>query len=165
MYKLWLLLLLVIFSCTNANQAGIVKNTDMYSLKSKKLANIYFNNSYHDIDEFLSESVNLKLNDTVYVGLQEVKKTLKLHHPVFSNSSIKNIETATFFLNDGPILTEQFGDLIIKTSLGKRNIYTRFVNQYHWQDNKVVEVSSVFDASSYLQEVNNYHNLLAITNR
>ena len=126
---------------------------------------VLFNNLYHDIDEFLSESVNLKLNDTVYVGLQEVKKTLKLHHPVFSNSSIKNIETATFFLNDGPILTEQFGDLIIKTSLGNRNIYTRFVNQYHWQDNKVVEVSSIFDASSYLQEVNNYHNFLAITNK
>jgi len=165
MYKLWLLLLLVIFSCTNANQAGIVKNTDMYSLKSKKLANIYFNNSYHDIDEFLSESVNLKLNDTVYVGLQEVKKTLKFHHPVFSSANIKNIETATFFLNDGSIRTEQFVDLIIKSSSTYNNIYIRFVNQYKWQDNKVVEFSSIFDASSYLQEVNNYYNFLAITNR
>ena len=161
MYKLWLLLLLVIFSCTNANQVGIVKNTDKYSLKSEKLANIYFNNSYDDIDEFLSDSVTLKLNNTVYVGLKEVKKTLKFHHPVFSSTNIKKIETATFFLNDGSIRTEQFVDLMIKTSLSYNNMYIRFVNQYKWQDNKVVEVNSIFDASSYLQEVNNYYNSLA----
>lgn len=160
MYKLSLLFLLVISSCTNPNQVGIVKNTDMYSLKAEKLANMYFNNSYDVNYEFLSDSITLKLNNTVYVGLNEVIKRINFHHMVFSNMKIIKMETATFFLNDGSILTEQFVDLTIQSSLNYNNLFIRSVRQYKWQDNKVIEMSSIFDASSFAQEINNYHNSL-----
>ena len=160
MYKLSLLFLLVISSCTNPNQVGIVKNTDMYSLKAEKLANMYFNNFYDGNYEFLSDSITLKLNNTVYVGLNEVIKRINFHHMVFSNMKIIKMETATFFLNDGSILTEQFVDLTIQSSLNYNNLFIRSVRQYKWQDNKVIEMSSIFDASSFAQEINNYHNSL-----
>ena len=160
MYKLSLLFLLVISSCTNPNQVGIVKNTDMYSLKAEKLANMYFNNSYDGNYEFLSDSITLKLNNTVYVGLNEVIKRINFHHMVFSNMKIIKMETATFFLNDGSILTQQFVDLTIQSSLNYNNLFIRSLRQYKWQDNKVIEMSSIFDDSSFAQEINNYHNSL-----
>lgn len=159
MHKLYIFIFLVLFSCNNKNNIGIVKNSDKYSLKSIKFINKYMNNDSEGMGEFLSESITLKINDTVYTGLKDIFKMLNLNSKVFSKVSIDNIETSTFFYKDGNLLTSQYLDYTYQSRLSYSNYYIRSVLTYKWFNNKIIEVNCIFDSTSINKEIANYQNL------
>ena len=150
---------MVLFSCNNKNNIGIVKNSDKYSLKSIKFINKCMNNDFEGMDEFLSESITFKINSTVYSGLKDVLKKLNLNSKVFSKVSIGNLETSTFFYKDGNLLTTQYLNYTYQSKLSYSNFYIRSVLTYKWFNNKIIEVNYIFDATSINNEIANYQNL------
>ena len=150
---------MVLFSCNNKNNIGIVKNSDKYSLKSIKFINKCMNNDFEGMDEFLSESITFKINSTVYSGLKDVLKKLNLNSKVFSKVSIGNLETSTFFYKDGNLLTTQYLNYTYQSKLSYSNFYIRSVLTYKWFNNKIIEVNCIFDTTSINNEIANYQNL------
>lgn len=150
---------MVLFSCSNKNNIGIVKNSDKYSLKSIKFINKCMNNDFEGMDEFLAESITFKINSTVYAGLKDVLKKLNLNSKVFSKVSIDNLETSTFFYKDGNFLTTQYLNYTYQSKLSYSNIYIRSVLTYKWFNNKIIEVNFIFDSTSINNEIANYQNL------
>lgn len=150
---------MVLFSCNNKNNIGIVKNSDKYSLKSIKFINKCMNNDFEGMDEFLSESITFKINSTVYSGLKDVLKKLNLNSKVFSKVSIGNLETSTFFYKDGNLLTTQYLNYTYQSKLSYSNFYIRSVLTYKWFNNKIIEVNCIFDSTSINNEIANYQNL------
>jgi hypothetical protein len=159
MHKLYIFIFFVFFSCNDKNNIGIVKSSDEYSLKSIRFVNKFIRNDHEGIDEFLSESTTLKINDTVYTGLKDIFKMLNLNSKVFSKVSIHNIEASTFFYKDGNLLTSQYLDYTYQSSLSYSNYYIRSVLTYKWFNNKIIEVNCIFDATSINNEIANYQNL------
>lgn len=159
MHKLYIFIFLVLFSCSNKNNIGIVKNSDKYSLKSIKFINKCMNNDFEGMDEFLAESITFKINSTVYAGLKDVLKKLNLNSKVFSKVSIDNLETSTFFYKDGNFLTTQYLNYTYQSKLSYSNIYIRSVLTYKWFNNKIIEVNFIFDSTSINNEIANYQNL------
>jgi len=159
MHKLYIFIFLVLFSCSNKNNIGIVKNSDKYSLKSIKFINKCMNNDFEVMDEFLAESITFKINSTVYAGLKDVLKKLNLNSKVFSKVSIDNLETSTFFYKDGNFLTTQYLNYTYQSKLSYSNIYIRSVLTYKWFNNKIIEVNFIFDSTSINNEIANYQNL------
>lgn len=159
MHKLYIFIFLVLFSCSNKNNIGIVKNSDKYSLKSIKFINKCMNNDFEGMDEFLAESITFKINSTVYAGLKDVLKKLNLNSKVFSKVSIDNLETSTFFYKDGNFLTTQYLNYTYQSKLSYSNFYIRSVLTYKWFNNKIIEVNFIFDSTSINNEIANYQNL------
>lgn len=159
MHKLYIFIFLVLFSCNNKNNIGIVKNSDKYSLKSIKFINKCMNNDFEGMDEFLSESITFKINSTVYSGLKDVLKKLNLNSKVFNKVSIGNLETSTFFYKDGNLLTTQYLNYTYQSKLSYSNFYIRSVLTYKWFNNKIIEVNCIFDSTSINNEIANYQNL------
>jgi hypothetical protein len=159
MHKLYIFIFFIFFSCNDKNNIGIVENSDEYSLKSIKFIKKFIRNDYEGVDEFLSESITLKINDTVYTGLKDIFKMLNLNSKVFSKVSIDNIEASTFFYKDGNLLTSQYLDYTYQSSLSYSSYYIRSVLTYKWFNNKIIEVNCIFDATSINNEIANYQNL------
>jgi len=159
MHKLYIFIFFVFFSCNDKNNIGIVKNSDEYSLKSIRFINNFIRNDHEGIDEFLSESTTLKINDSVYTGLKDIFKIMNLKSKVFSKVSIDHIETSTFFYKDGNLLTTQYLNYTYQSKLSYSNYYIRSVLTYKWFNNKIIEVNYIFDAISIHNEITNYQNL------
>jgi len=153
MNRLYFLFLLTLISCSNPNQAGVVKNSDDLSLKLTTFINQYVDESYESLDSIFSDSIHLNLNNRQYKNIKKLKDGLSLYHKVYSEILIDSQFLCTFYLHDGHIKTFQKVNFITKNKITQNVGSIRAFFEYVWLDGYVVELNVVFDSETLNKEV------------
>lgn len=140
---IFLLLLIISTSCNIPNDIGYVMNNDQYTNKVNNILKESMSGNFNLMQSLFHDDIIIKYNSIEFdkdkfIGFQKIRiNELK-------NSTFNEIESKTFYFNDGRIITHKSGIWNLNNRDSRALIF-RMKYIFNWKDDKIIKLETFFN--------------------
>jgi hypothetical protein len=139
----FLLLLTISSSCNIPNDIGYVMNDDHYTTKVNNILTESFSGNFKMMQSLFHNDVIIKYN-SIEFDKDTFIEFQKIRSDELNNSTFNDIESKTFYFNDGRIITHKSGIWNINNRDSRALIF-RMKYIFNWKDDKIIKLETFFN--------------------
>jgi len=140
---IFLLLLTISSSCNIPNDIGYVMNDDHYTTKVNNILTESFSGNFKMMQSLFHNDVIIKYN-SIEFDKDTFIEFQKIRSDELNNSTFNDIESKTFYFNDGRIITHKSGIWNINNRDSRALIF-RMKYIFNWKDDKIIKLETFFN--------------------
>lgn len=140
---IFLLLLTISSSCNIPNDIGYVMNDDHYTTKVNNILTESFSGNFKMMQSLFHNDVIIKYN-SIEFDKDTFIEFQKIRSDELNNSTFNDIESKTFYFNDGRIITHKSGIWNINNRDSRALIF-RMKYIFNWKDDKIIKMETFFN--------------------
>jgi len=139
----FLLVLTISSSCNIPNDIGYVMNDDHYTTKVNNILTESFSGNFKMMQSLFHNDVIIKYN-SIEFDKDTFIEFQKIRSDELNNSTFNDIESKTFYFNDGRIITHKSGIWNINNRDSRALIF-RMKYIFNWKDDKIIKLETFFN--------------------
>lgn len=139
----FLLLLTISSSCNIPNDIGYVMNSDQYTIKVNNILKESMTGNFKMIQSLFHNDIIIKYN-SIEFDKDTFIEFQKIRSDELNNSTFNDIESKTFYFNDGRIITHKSGIWNINNRDSRALIF-RMKYIFNWKDDKIIKLETFFN--------------------
>ena len=139
----FLLLLTISSSCNITNDIGYVMNDDHYTTKVNNILTESLSGNFKMMQSLFHNDVIIKYN-TIEFDKDTYIEFQKIRSDELNNSTFNDIESKTFYFNDGRIITHKSGIWNLNNRDSRALIF-RMKYIFNWKDDKIIKLETFFN--------------------
>jgi len=140
---IFLLLLTISSSCNIPNDIGYVMNDDHYTTKVNNILTESFSGNFKMMQSLFHNDVIIKYN-SIEFDKDTFIEFQKIRSDELNNATFNDIESKTFYFNDGRIITHKSGIWNINNRDSRALIF-RMKYIFNWKDDKIIKLETFFN--------------------
>ena len=140
---IFLLLLTISSSCNIPNDIGYVMNDDHYTTKVNNILTESFSGNFKMMQSLFHNDVIIKYN-SIEFDKDTFIEFQKIRSDELNNATFNDIESKTFYFNDGRIITHKSGIWNINNRDSRALIF-RMKYIFNWKDDKIIKLEAFFN--------------------
>jgi hypothetical protein len=139
----FLLLLTISSSCNIPNDIGYVMNSDQYTIKVNNILKESMTGNFKMIQSLFHNDIIIKYN-SIEFDKDTFIEFQKIRSDELNNSTFNDIESKTFYFNDGRIITHKSGIWNINNRDSRALIF-RMKYIFNWKDDKIIKLETFYN--------------------
>ena len=139
----FLLLLIISSSCNIPNDIGYVMNSDQYTIKVNNILKESMTGNFNLMQSLFHDDIIIKYN-SIEFDKDKFIEFQKIRIKELKNSTFTDIESKSFYFNDGRIITHKSGIWNLNNRDSRALIF-RMKYIFNWKDDKIIKLETFFN--------------------